>query len=751
MANEVKVLIAEDEPHALMGLAELISGWGYRTETARDGIEAWEKALAWEPAIVVTDLKMPRLDGIGLLTKLAEYASGVNSSMAVVVLTAMGSIQLAVDAMKLGAYDFLQKPVDATRLRTILANATRQRDTAIELEIARRRLRESGVLGAMVGSSKAMREIFGLIEQIAPSNVSVLITGESGTGKELVARTLHALSPRKARPFVAVNCAAIPETLIESELFGHEKGAFTGAAERRAGCFELASGGTLMLDEIGEMPVATQAKLLRVLEERKLRRLGARTEQDVDVRVLAATNRDPGSAVELGHLRADLYYRLNVFNIHMPALRDHIEDLPAMAEAMVSEMNQKHGRKVSGLASSMLDRMMSYDWPGNARELRNTIERAVILCPDGAPLDAGHLPPGFGKSPHRACASSSDAGLVPVHVGTTVDEAERMLILRTLEATGQNKTRAAEILGVSLKTLHNKLKEYSRTGATNRPDNQNDNYSRSTMRLKTKLVLAITGLVFLIAGLISLVYVGQLVHEAVRQSYDNNLGWRPSRSASPLQTPFENGLRDQKVDPNNYLQLRFLEAQAVRSDASLQDASTRPSATRPPSTTSTSATPSPASCSAPTPAAKTSRCRSGQTISSFSTTIPPSSCSKSLAPPRSSTSRCRSNATAQLFAISPCRRAHHAAGRGPTSPGSSKPSCSWPSLSALGCWSPSCSPTSPFGPWNRSASSSTTGPRPATLEKRNLQAPRRSWPPVSPARSRRLVSACAMSKKSSRP
>ncbi len=291
----------------------------------------------------------------------------------------------------------MQKPVDATRLRTILANATRQRETEIELEVARRRLRESGVLGSMVGNSKAMREIFGLIEQIAPSNVHVLITGESGTGKELVARTLHELSPRKAKPFVGVNCAAIPETLIESEIFGHEKGAFTGAAERRAGCFELAAGGSLLLDEIGEMPNATQAKLLRVLEERKLRRLGARNEQDVDVRVLAATNRDPNTAVAEGHLRADLFYRLNVFNIHMPPLRDHMEDLPAMAEAMLGQMNQKHSRRVSGVAPSMLDRMMAYNWPGNARELRNTIERAVILCPDGAPLDVGHLPPGFAK------------------------------------------------------------------------------------------------------------------------------------------------------------------------------------------------------------------------------------------------------------------------------------------------------------------------------------------------------------------
>jgi DNA-binding NtrC family response regulator len=460
MPDSVKVLIVEDEAHALMGLAELISGWGYRTETARDGIEGWEKALAWDPAIVVTDLKMPRLDGIGLLTKLTEEGSGLNANLAVVVLTAMGSIQMAVDAMKLGAYDFLQKPVDATRLRTILANATRQRETAIELEVARRRLRETGVLGSMVGNSRQMREIFGLIEQIAPSNVSVLITGESGTGKELVARTLHELSPRKARPFVAVNCAAIPETLIESEIFGHEKGAFTGAVERRAGCFELASGGTLLLDEIGEMPSGTQAKLLRVLEERKLRRLGARTEQEVDVRVLAATNRDPGQAVAQGNLRPDLYYRLNVFNIAMPPLRLHLEDLPAMADAMVAQMNQKHRRNVAGVAASMLDRLMAYDWPGNGRELRNTIERAVILCADGAPLDAGHLPVGFGKSQAQT-ALAFDAGIVQVRVGSTVGHAERLLILRTLEATGQNKTRAAEILGVSLKTLHNKVKEYS--------------------------------------------------------------------------------------------------------------------------------------------------------------------------------------------------------------------------------------------------------------------------------------------------
>ncbi len=380
----------------------------------------------------------------------------------------------------------------------------------------------SGVLGALVGSSRQMREIFGLIEQIAPSNVPVLITGESGTGKELVARTLHDLSPRKSRPFVAVNCAAIPETLIESEIFGHEKGAFTGAAERRAGCFELASGGTLLLDEVGEMPAGTQAKLLRVLEERKLRRLGARTEQDVDVRVLAATNRDPRHAVAQGHLRADLFYRLNVFNIHMPPLREHMEDLPAMVEAMIGEMNQKHGRRVSGVSASMLDRLMAYDWPGNARELRNTIERAVVLCPDGAPLDAGHLPQGFGE----------DHGLESAALGwkrgdgargrdgrrgrTAADSAHARSHRPEQDARRRDSGRQPEDAAQQAQGIR------PGTGDTGRVRRRVLVEVGSPMRLKTKLVLAISALVFLIAGLVSLVYVHQLVKAAVRQTYDTN-------------------------------------------------------------------------------------------------------------------------------------------------------------------------------------------------------------------------------------
>lgn len=454
MSNQEKVLIVEDELHALVGLAELVSGWGYRTETARDGLEALEKTQSWGPGIVVTDLKMPRMDGIELLERLAA----LKQNQAVIVLTAQGSIERAVEAMKIGAYDFIQKPVDATRLRTILANACRQRDTDRELEATRRKLRDTGVLGSMVGSSKRMQETFAMIERVAPSNVSVLITGESGTGKELVARTLHELSPRRLKPFVAVNCAAIPETLIESEIFGHEKGAYTGAVERRAGCFELAEEGTLLLDEIGEMPIATQAKLLRVLEDRKLRRLGSKMEIPVDVRVLAATNKFPETAVADGHLRGDLYFRLNVFNIHMPPLREHKEDIPAIVDALLQDMNQKHNRNVQGVDDEMLARLYAHEWPGNVRELRNTIERAVILCEE-AYLSVRDLPHGFGS---KSVLTPVEPGqnTVQVEVGTTVDEAERRLILKTLESTNNNKTRAADILGISLKTLHNKLKEY---------------------------------------------------------------------------------------------------------------------------------------------------------------------------------------------------------------------------------------------------------------------------------------------------
>ncbi|HEV3206213.1 MAG TPA: sigma-54 dependent transcriptional regulator [Terriglobales bacterium] len=456
--NHERVLIVEDEENERTGLAELITSWGYRAETARDGAEGLEKVTNWAPAIVITDMKMPRMGGLELLEKLATDAQ----TMAVVVVTAQGTIDSAVQAMRMGAYDYITKPIDTNRLQTILQNASALLGTKAELEVTRRKLRDAGSLGSLIGSSKKMQEIFHLIEMVAPSTASVLITGASGTGKELVARTVHELSPRGGKPFIPINCAAIPETLIESEIFGHERGAFTGALERRTGCFELAEGGTLLLDEIGEMPVATQAKLLRVLEDRKLRRLGSKVETTVDVRVLAATNKVPEDAVARGELRNDLYYRLNVFNIHMPPLREHKEDIPELVQSLLADMNAKHGRRVAGVSDAVLNVFQNYSWPGNVREVRNTLERAVIVC-DGAVVETKHLPPGFGQSSLRT--STEDADTVRLGVGTTVEEAERLLILKTLESTSNNKTRAAEILGISLKTLHNKLKEYGNAAA----------------------------------------------------------------------------------------------------------------------------------------------------------------------------------------------------------------------------------------------------------------------------------------------
>jgi DNA-binding NtrC family response regulator len=468
-----KVLIVEDEAHARNGLTELVASWGFRAESAADGVEGLERVRQWSPGIVVTDLKMPRMDGMELLARIKE----LDQPVVVVMLTAQGSIESAVEAMRMGAYDYLPKPVDPARLRTILQNANRQREESsnVEREELRRQSREAGMLGALVGSSPQMKAIFQMIERVAPSNVSVLVTGESGTGKELVARCLHDLSSRRTKPFVAVNCAAIPETLIESEIFGHEKGAFTGAVERRAGCFELAEEGTLLLDEIGEMPMATQAKLLRVLEDRKLRRLGSKAETSVDVRVVAATNKDPQQAVASGHLRGDLFYRLNVFNIQMPPLRDHAEDIPAIAAKMIEDMNQRHSCSITGIAPALLNKLLVYEWPGNARELRNTIERATILAGAGL-IKVEHLPPHFGEPGYATrlapapdapattrppATAMDDAHTVHVEVGTTVDEAERQLILKTLLSTHNNKTRAAVILGITTKTLQNKLKEYS--------------------------------------------------------------------------------------------------------------------------------------------------------------------------------------------------------------------------------------------------------------------------------------------------
>jgi DNA-binding NtrC family response regulator len=442
-----RILIVEDDSAARVGLEQLVRSWGFVAESAADGNEALEKVTTFRPAIVITDLVMPGMDGLELLRALQQQGADVTT----LLLTAQGTVETAVEAMKEGAYDYLTKPVDIPRFKVLLDRVVERLETLREVKALRRQLREHGTFGSLIGNSPEMRKIYQNIEQAAPTSASVLITGDSGTGKELVAQTIHQLSPRAAFPFVAINCAAIPETLLESEIFGHEKGAFTGAADRRQGCFELADRGTLFLDEIGEMTPQTQVKLLRVLQERKFRRLGGRTEQSVDVRVIAATNIDPLEAVQAAKLREDLFYRLNVFAFRLPPLRERKEDLPLLVQAFISEFNARNQKSVAGVDHQAMRMLEQYPWPGNVRELRNVIERATILSA-GPFIEPRHLPPVLSGEPAKQ--QQPQVALGP---GVTVEEAERRLILMTLEHTRDNKTRAAEILGISLKTLHNKL------------------------------------------------------------------------------------------------------------------------------------------------------------------------------------------------------------------------------------------------------------------------------------------------------
>jgi DNA-binding NtrC family response regulator len=441
-----RVLIVEDEPTTRLGLTELVSTWGFTTESAADGQEALQRITTFRPSIIISDLVMPRMGGLELLRALKDEGN----ALTVVILTAQGTVETAVEAIKEGAYDYLTKPVEPQRLKILLDKIVERQDTLREVKVLRKQLREHGSFGKMIGSSSQMRKVYQTIEQAAPTQASVLIWGESGTGKELVAQTIHQLSPRAQMPFVPINCAAIPETLLESEIFGHEKGAFTGASDRREGCFELADRGTLFLDEIAEMTPATQVKLLRVLQERKFRRLGGRNEQSVDVRVIAATNQNPADAVRTVKLREDLYYRLNVFAIELPPLRQRKEDLSLLVQSFLTEFNERNNKSVSAIDPAAMRILEQYNWPGNVREVRNVVERAVILSSSDF-IEAKHLPPLVTDSPDVV------KPVVALEPGTTVEEAERRLILMTLEHTRDNKTRAAEILGISLKTLHNKL------------------------------------------------------------------------------------------------------------------------------------------------------------------------------------------------------------------------------------------------------------------------------------------------------
>ncbi len=443
-----KILVVDDEPTEREGLARLVGQWGYEVETASSGEEALNLIESQHPAVVLTDLVLPEMDGLTLLQKLKE----TGRPPIVLLVTGHGTVETAVEAMRHGAFDYLTKPVDATRLQVLLEKSVEQESLSREVNFLRHQLRQKGSFGQLVGQSKSMQEVYRWIELAATSTAPVLVYGESGTGKELVARTIHDLSNRRNKPFVAINCAAIPETLIESELFGHERGAFTGATERRLGCFELADGGTLFLDEIAEMDNSTQAKLLRVLQEGNFRRVGGgKTEIQVDVRVVAATNRVPSEALAQGQLREDLFYRLNVFAIALPPLRDRKEDIGLLARTFIEEFNRQDNRQIRGLTPEAERALDQYRWPGNVREVRNVVQRAVVLGGTGL-IDVEHLPENVIRT--AASAAPAATGVTPIR------EMEREMIMRALEETGQDKRRAAALLGISLKTLYNKLAKY---------------------------------------------------------------------------------------------------------------------------------------------------------------------------------------------------------------------------------------------------------------------------------------------------
>jgi DNA-binding NtrC family response regulator len=476
------VLLVDDEENQRRGLAKILQSWGFTVQEAGSVGEAIESVRNSPPSVIITDLVMPGEGGMDLLRAIRPGYIGP-----VIVLTAHGTIAKAVEAWHAGAEDFVEKPVNLPELKVRLKRA---RDNA-EMIAENRRLREEtarqreelarqreelarhGTFGPLRGNSAPMREVYRLIRQVAPSTISVLIAGESGTGKELVARTIHDRSPRRDKPFVAINCAAIPRELIESELFGHEKGAFTGAIARKSGCFEMADGGTLFLDEIAEMEEAVQAKLLRVLQEQTFRRIGGAETISSDVRVLAATNRDPRQAIAERRLREDLYYRLNVVAIELPPLRDRVEDVRHLARQFLDESGKQQGRQGITITAETLSILERYPWPGNVRELKNAIDRAVVLG-TGSELSAQHLPPEVlmgGAAPVTAAAAPNNngggkrgkpepGGQFSIRLGSSVEEVERELITRTLSSVGGNKTRAARILGLSLKTIHNKARKY---------------------------------------------------------------------------------------------------------------------------------------------------------------------------------------------------------------------------------------------------------------------------------------------------
>jgi len=445
--TKARVLVVDDDASARGGLEKLLRSEGYVVDTAESGAAALERAAEAPPDVVVTDLKMPNMDGIELLQKLREQ----DPTLPVIVATSFQDLHSAVRGMRAGAEDYLTKPIDFEALTVTLERALERRDVRLEAENLRRQLRERDAEGlqGLLGASAAMQQVYGVARRVANSRATVLITGESGTGKGELARAIHQLSPRRDKPMVSLHCAALAETLLESELFGHERGSFTGADKRRMGRFEQAHGGTLFLDEVGEIPMATQVKLLHVLQERTFERVGGNEPISVDVRLIAATNRDLGADVREGRFREDLYYRLNVVHIDMPPLRVRGGDVVVLANHFLRKFALENHKRVEGFTDQARTKIVSYRWPGNVRALENAIERAVVLC-EGPLIDEGDLP-------FETVADS----LGPIRIpGSTMAELERHAILKTLEAMDGSTTKTAEMLDISIRTIQYRLHEF---------------------------------------------------------------------------------------------------------------------------------------------------------------------------------------------------------------------------------------------------------------------------------------------------
>jgi len=441
------VLVVDDERNIREGLAEALALEGHGVSTAADGEEALAVLAREEVDLVVTDLRMPKLAGDVLLKRVvADWPT-----VPVIILTGRGTIETAVQAMRDGAYDFLTKPVDLERLGLLVRRALSTRELALQYRELREEVERKSQFATVIGRSALMRRVFDRVRQVAPARSSVLITGESGVGKEMVAEAIHYNSPRRDKALVKVHCAALAESLLESELFGHERGSFTGAVARKRGRFELAHLGTLFLDEIGDISAGVQVKLLRVLEERKFERVGGEETLEVDVRIVAATNRDLPKAIASGAFREDLFYRLNVVSIEVPPLRERREDIELLVAAFLKEFSDENGKRIEGIDVKARAALLAFDWPGNVRQLRNTIESAVVLA-RGQVIGLDDLP--------STVRGGTSGASVSVTVGATIADAERDLIRATLAREGGNKSRAADILGIGRKTLHRKLQEY---------------------------------------------------------------------------------------------------------------------------------------------------------------------------------------------------------------------------------------------------------------------------------------------------